>query len=654
MKTAALRLTDQVSQLPRVGPEVSKKLARLGIETLSDLLFHIPRRYEDWSTMTPVGSVYSGQLVTVRAKIDLIHNKRSPRKRMLVTEAVLSDDSGSIKAIWFQQPFLTRVLKPGQAYLFSGEVTENPFGLFLNNPAHEQLGTNGLKAVYPQTAGVTSKLLRQLANAALDQVVVHDEIPQEIRRQHDLVDLPQALRWLHQPQKLKQVDQAKRRLQYGELLRYQLRAQALRRERRDCLAPSIPFVEQVAKQFVANLPFSLTPGQRKAAWRILQDLALPQPMRRLLQGDVGSGKTVVAALAMAQAAHHGWQTVLLAPTEILAQQHFKSISSLLEPFGVDVTLATSGWDQSMEHQVFVGTHAVLQAGVEFKRLGVLVVDEEHRFGVNQRQTLVGRSGLDTAQPHVLSMTATPIPRTLALTVYGGMDVTYIPDKPAGRKPVQTVVRQPQDRKFTLDEIKSVTSQGQGVFVVCPLIHPSDVLGVSAAQAEARRLKMELPDVRLGVMHGRLKSEEKERLMQQFYQGELDVLVSTAVIEVGVDVPRATLMVIEGAERFGLAQLHQLRGRVGRSELVSRCILHPTPGSQATERLSILETTFDGYQLAEHDLRLRGMGELFGTKQSGTEEWLQFGLPEVQIVEEAQAMAQELWETQPELAKKLAK
>lgn len=662
MSSTALRLTDSVTQLPRVGPLVGKKLAKLELETIADLLFHIPKRYEDWTTLSPLGAVQPGTTVTVQGKIDLIHNKRSPRRHMMITEAVLTDASGSLKTIWFQQAFLTRVLKPGSTYLFSGEVEENQFGFFLNNPAHEPVGTAGFKAIYPQTAGVTSKLLRQLVNVALQQVVLVDEIPAEIRQQFDLIALSQAVRWLHQPQTLAEVMQAKRRLQFGELLRYQLRALGVRRERQEWNAPPIPFNEELAKQFVSHLPFTLTTGQRKAAWRILQDLEQGQPMRRLLQGDVGSGKTVVAALAMAQAVKAGWQTVLLAPTEILAQQHFKIISSLLSPFGVDTILATSGWDQDTDHQVFIGTHALLQPAVRFAHLGLLVVDEEHRFGVNQRQLLAKQSvnkdhPSTTADrfsgiPHVLSMTATPIPRTLALTVYGGVDVTYIPDKPVGRTPVITLIRQAGERAQTIQDIEGVVQQGQGVFVVCPLITPSDLLGVSSTQAEAKRLQTELPGKKIGVLHGRLKTEDKQQLMIDFHSGALDILVATAVIEVGVDVPRATLMVVEGAERFGLAQLHQLRGRVGRGTVAATCILHPSAGTPAPERLRILETTQNGYELAEHDLRLRGMGELFGTKQSGTEDWLQFGLPEVQLIEQSQQAAELLLGQQPELAKRL--
>ncbi|MEK7540562.1 MAG: ATP-dependent DNA helicase RecG [Patescibacteria group bacterium] len=645
MSAAALRLTDSVTQLPRVGPAVAKKLAKLEIETVGDLLFHIPRRYEDWSTLTPIGQLQAGTIATVTGKVELITNKRSPRKRVMVTEAVLSDPTGSIKVIWFQQAFLTKILKPGNTYLFSGEVTQNQFGLFLNNLAHEYMGSGGLKAVYPQTAGVTSKLLRQLVDHALHSVQVQDNFPPDLQAKYHLVPLDQAVRWLHQPEHLQQVEQAKRRLQFGELVRYQLRALRLRHERRGVLAPPIPFSESLAKQFVSHLPFQLTAGQRKAAWRILQEMERSEAMRRLLQGDVGSGKTVVAALAMAHAVQHGFQTVLLAPTEILAQQHSKTIRSLLEPLGCAVTLATSGWDQDTSGLVFVGTHALLQQKVEFQNLGLLVIDEEHRFGVDQRQALLWRSGLQGQQPHVLSMTATPIPRTLALTIYGGVDVTYLQEKPVGRLPVRTVVREPFQRGQTLQEIERAVAQGNGVFVVCPLISPSDLLGVSSAQAESKRLKVELPGKRIGVLHGRLSTLEKQQLMVDFHGGSLDILVSTTVIEVGVDVPRATLMIIEGAERFGLAQLHQLRGRVGRSSVASTCILHPTPGTQSLERLRLLETIQNGYQLAEHDLRLRGMGELFGTKQSGTEEWLQFGLPDLALVEEAQAAAQELWERQ---------
>lgn len=652
---SALRLTDAVTQLPRVGPSVAKKLALLEIESIADLLHHLPRRYEDWSTLTPLSQVDSnvGKILTVRGKIELINSKRSPRKHMLVTEALLSDSTGSLKAIWFQQPFLSKTLHSGQTYLFSGQVERNSFGIFLSNPGHEAAGFSGLRAIYPQTAGLTSKLLRQLIEVALQQVHIPEELPELFCKKYHLVTRSQALHLLHQPRHSSDVAVARRRLQFEELLRYQLRGLQLRSQCVELLAPAIPFSESVAKQFVAALPFQLTTAQRKAAWRILQDMQEVRPMHRLLQGDVGSGKTVVAALAMLQAIQHGFQTALLAPTEILAQQHAHTLTSLLGPFGQQVQLVTSGITPDMTQQVFVGTHALLQEKIDFQRLGLLVVDEEHRFGVNQRQQLVQRSGLKDAQPHVLSMTATPIPRTLALTVYGGVDVTYVLEKPAGRKAVATVVREPNERPHSIQDIGGAVAAGQGVFVVCPLINSSDALGVSSVQSETRRLKVELPGKRIGMLHGRLSSVEKQKLMDDFRGGSLDLLVSTAVIEVGVDIPRATLMVIEGAERFGLAQLHQLRGRVGRGVNSGTCILHPSAGIPAPERLRLLETTQSGYELAEHDLRLRGMGELFGTKQSGTEEWLQFGLPEIGMIELAQQAAVELWAEQPELALKLA-
>lgn len=660
--TKALRLTDSVTQLPRVGEVLARKLANLEIETVGDVLFHIPRTYEDWSTITAINTLVPNTTVTLLAEVELISNKRTARKRMMVTEALVKDETGSCKIIWFNQPFLTRMLQTGRSFLFSGDVQSNVFGEFLNNPAIESARSRpGLRAVYPQTAGVTSKMIRGLVDHVLAAVHVEDVLPADFLAQHGLLNLPQAVRYLHQPEHMAQAEQAKRRLQFEELLRYHARAIGMRRAQQSLRAPSIPFSESLAKEFVKSLPFTLTDGQRKAAWRILQDLEQPQPMHRLLQGDVGSGKTVVATMAMAHAAHHGFQAALLAPTEILAQQHGQSIAALLKPFGYTVALATSGgWEMlsgtgdPMEAQVYIGTHALIQKNVEFKKLGLVVVDEEHRFGVEQRTALIERGGLAGLVPHVLSMTATPIPRTLALTVYGGVDVSYLREKPAGRQVVQTFVKDPNQRPEVLAHMQTTIDKQEGIFVVCPLISSSDMLGVSSAEAEVKRLRRELPKARIGILHGRMSSEDKQTAMRAFRTGDIDILVSTAVVEVGVDIPRATVMVVEGAERFGLAQLHQLRGRIGRNDRPSTCFLHPTRGSEAYERLHVLETIQDGYQLAEQDLRLRGMGELFGTKQSGTEEWLQFGLPSLEMVEEAHAAAEGLWDINPTLAKTLAK
>lgn len=669
-------LNTPIKDLGPIGRRCAKALGSIGLKTAEDLLWHLPSRYEDFRETRGLAEAGS-EPVTVRVRIDMIRSRRSPRKRMLLTEATVSDDTGSAKAVWFRQPFITRVLKPGDEVMLSGRVQERSWGLEMTSPTYEKVTGEGesvhtgrLVPVYPLTGTVTAKQLRALIHSVLSCVDDMEETldPETVSRL-GLMSLPEAMHAVHRPSSESEVRRADRRIRFEELFRTQIRGEWARRELGERRSPEIPFDETVAKTFVGGLPFTLTDDQKKVSWRIMQDMASGASMQRLVEGDVGSGKTAVAAFVMRQVAAAGYGSVYLAPTEILASQHAVTLSKLLgSELSIGLLTRTSssefrdGSEEPLSKTVFrnrlaggefhvtVGTHALLEEKLAYGRTGLLVVDEQHRFGVGQRHALLARLEHGGLAPHFLSMTATPIPRTLSLAMYGDVGFSALRQMPAGRKEVETIIVDEEGRSVMYDRIREEISKGHKAFVVCPLIEPSDALGVKSAQEELDRLRFDaFPDLEIGLLHGKLKGEEKREVMERFAEGDLPIVVSTTVVEVGVDVPKATVMVIEGAERFGLAQLHQLRGRVGRSDRPSVCFLAPSSmGPNAVARLEGFAEARDCFDIAELDLQLRGPGDIFGDSQSGFLDLKRFDPTDLTTVREAKEAAAEIFEKDPHL------
>ena len=648
-----------VAELGYLGARLSKKLRGMGIATAGDLLRHLPFRYEDLSRTAPLSGP-SDAPVTVRARVDLIRTRRSAKRKMLLTEATVSDEAGTAKVVWFRQPFIAKMLRPGERVLLSGKLESTPWGLEMINPAYEKesgaspVHTGRLVPVYSVSGELTPKQLRAVLHAALPAAELAEEtLAESLRRAHGLLPIGEALRAIHFPESMEAAEAADRRFRFEELFFFQLRGAWARRALEKKRAAVIPFDEASTRAFVGSLPFALTGDQKRVIWRILQDLGSGRPMSRLVEGDVGSGKTVVAAMAMHACALVGHKSLLMAPTEVLAEQHHATVSRLLSGTPFRAALRTAS--RKDEHEgaaIVIGTHALLSRGFAPKHVALVVVDEQHRFGVGQRQDLLQRlpEGDDGETPHFLSMTATPIPRSLALALYGDVDFSALKEMPPGRRPVETFLLGERDRKAMLAHVREEAAAGRKTFVVCPLIEPSDTLGVKSAEEEVERLRAELPELEIGLLHGKMKADAKRETMAAFAHGPLTVLVSTTVIEVGVDVPSATVMIIEGAERFGLAQLHQLRGRVGRSSLPSRCYLAPSHAApQALERLRAFTRAADCFELSELDLRFRGPGSLFGEDQSGFADLQRFRPGDTALIEETKAAVQALMADDPDLA-----
>ncbi len=638
------KLNQEVRYIKGIGVAKAKDFARLEIVTLKDVLFDFPFRHDDLSESATISQLKSGQKVTIRATVSLITNRKSKNnRRMIITEAILEDGTGQVKAMWFHQGFLTKVLRPGVVISLSGKV-DDKYGLSFVNPTYEVIGkqkttkhTGRILPVYALAGGITQKMRRMLAETAIDAMNDLPEwLPEEIIKREGFVSLQDAIRSMHFPSSKKDLERATTRLKFDEFFLHQILHAKARRELLQQKASKVKFQEDIIKDAVKRLPFALTAAQKKATWAIIKDMDRVQPMNRLLEGDVGTGKTIVAALAALNASHGGWQTAFLAPTEILAEQHATNLEKL---FGHEMRVAlftrtkrrVSGNEVTKKQMLdalangkidlAIGTHALLSEHVLFNRLGLIVVDEQHRFGVKQRKALKDREGDGDGIPHLLSMTATPIPRSLALVMYGDLDRSLLDEYPAGRKKIETFIVEKLKEEPYYEKMREEMDAGRQVFVVCPIIEESDALGVNSVNEVFRDFEDgPFRAYNIGMLHGKLKQQEKDEVMQRFVRGELDMLVSTTVVEVGVDVRNATVMFIEGAERFGLAQLHQLRGRVGRGDHQSYCFLHPTGdlGELARKRLKAVVATQNGFVLADKDLELRGPGNIFGTEQSGFE------------------------------------
>ncbi len=851
--TDMLTLDTAVEDVPKIGPAYQKKLKKLGINHVRDLLYYFPQRYDDFSNIIPISQARQGNVVCVQGRIIAVEASKSVRKWMNIITITIEDETGTINATWFNQPYLAQSLKQDDTVCLAGKVSLNQDGLFLNSPAHERLGefsenedlvhTGRIVPVYAETKGLTSRWLRYIIKPLLIQFheVMPESLPEELLEKHKFLPINEALWQVHFPESFEAADAAKARFSFEELLVIQLsvlkeRAKLLQRQ-----APQCPIDEKLMQDFVASLPFTLTDSQKQCAWQILKDMEKTAPMSRLLEGDVGSGKTVVAAMAALSAIKNNHQVAFMAPTEILAKQHYKGLQKMLEKFEVTVGLLTSKerflGGKEVTKKTFItelkqgtinlviGTHAIISKGIEFNNLALVVLDEQHRFGVNQRMALVSRStqintqidaddnekeflyadltykvrgaifdvyntlgsgqkeviyqraleeklktdGLifereklvpisyngkkigtyqpdfiiedkiilelkalsfigptekkqawsylkgssyklaflvnfgpklaieriifDVARnqrtsafhqresakemrvPHLLSMTATPIPRTLALTIYGDLDLSLIKEMPKDRKPIKTIIVEPNDRQVAYDFIAKEVKEGKGVFVICPKIEARsleveagmtnssralsrvegfvpqnysfglDTTQVKSVTEEYEKLSKDIfPDFNVTMMHGRMKPAEKEKIMVDFKNGEIDILISTSVVEVGVDVPRATVMMIEGAERFGLAQLHQFRGRVGRSNMQSYCFLFTTSPDQLNrKRLKALVESNNGFELAQKDLEIRGPGQLYGTDQWGLPDMAMEGISNIFLVEKTRAAAKGILE-----------
>jgi len=749
-----LSLKTPIEKLPLVGPAYVKKLHRVGIETAGDLLFYFPFRYDDFSDVKKISEVELGEVVSVIGKIVDIQNIRTRKRKMSLTEALIEDDSGLIKAIWFNQPYLTRNLRNGINVSLSGKVVYAQDGFQISNPSYELLGsgqslhTARLVPIYHETEGLSSKWIRAHMKSVLKLASeVEEFLPSSIVKNQNLLSLSEAVLQIHFPDDEESAKNAKRRLAFDELFLIQLYMMMQKKKWQENKGVKIEFDKKIGKEikdFIENLPFRLTNAQRISAWNVIKDFEKNKPMNRLLEGDVGSGKTLVALISALAVIKSGYQVAFMAPTEILARQHFKeavrrfseihtpnpsqegnlvdgsivatspvelemqnlqmrihSPFGTMEPSKINPLLRGVGREANgvckialltgSESKIFqgekieesskqkllekiktgkinllIGTHSLIQKKVEFHNLAFSIIDEQHRFGIEQRGKLQNeivniKDGLKTV-PHLLSMTATPIPRTLALTVYGDLDLSILDEMPKGRQKIITKLVAPANRTLAYKFIAEQVQKGRQVFVICPLIEESDVLEVRSATEEYEKLSKTIyKNFSIGLLHGKMKSKEKEKVMQKFSQGEIDILVSTSVVEVGIDIPNASVMMIEGSDRFGLAQLHQFRGRVGRGEHQSFCFLFTDSTAVKThQRLKALIKSDNGFELAEQDLKIRGPGELVGIRQSGLPDLAMASLTDFELIKIVRAEAEELIEEDnklskyPKLANKLKK
>ncbi len=666
-------LNSPVTTITGVGASMAKKLAQLGITTINDLLLHFPRRYEDFSKLIPINRLEYGDEVTAIGTIKSIVTHPTKNPKVEITEAVLTDGTGFLRLTWFNQKYLENTITPEMQIVVSGKIERYLGRLVINNPEwekleKEQLHTNRIVPVYSLTADVKQRSLRNLIYKAVSYWAprIEDYMPQEILQNAGLIDLSTAMLQIHFPDSMEELELAQQRIAFDEIFLLQMGVLQQKREWQSNKASVLDVPDQWLDEQIEKIPFSLTQAQKRVVREIKEDLASGVPMNRLLQGDVGSGKTIIAALASAIVYQNGAQVAVLAPTSILAEQHYNTLKrilscesdSALQMMGENAIKLLIGDTpekekteiieslSSGEIKVLIGTHAILEEPVQFNNLQLAVIDEQHRFGVKQRATLRMKGD----NPHLLVMTATPIPRSLALTIYGDLDVSVLDEMPVGRQVIQTHVLHPIERERAYSLIRSQIEHGYQAFIVYPLIEEGENENSKAAVSEYERLKEHIfSNDRLGLLHGRMKQEEKDAIMTAFRDGQYDILVSTTVIEVGVDVPNATVMLIEGANRFGLAQLHQLRGRVGRGDAKSYCILIPeTQDAVENERLAVMSATNDGFLLAEQDLNQRGPGEFLGTRQSGYSNLKIAKLTDVKLIEKARHFSRELFDHDPDL------
>jgi ATP-dependent DNA helicase RecG len=663
-------LSASLTVLQGVGPRHAESLASLGMNDLGDMLYYFPRRYEDYSQLKPIKSLFYGDVVTVLGTVQSVHTRPIRAGKSSIVEVIISDGTGSIRISFFNQPWVANRLKQGNAISVSGKIDQYLGRLVMNSPDWEPIEVENLHTarivpIYPLTEKITQKWLRQIMNQVVSQwaPVVVDALPEKVKLSARLVSLSEALMQVHFPVSQDRLKAARERLGFDEIFYLQMGVLRQKRDWKAVEARRFSVSTEWLGERLTSLPFALTSAQQKTLEEIRVDLDSGKPMNRLVQGDVGSGKTVVAALGAAIVIQAGAQAAIMAPTSILAEQHYRNFTSLLAGDGKvmnqgEIRLLAGSTPEAEKEAIrqgladgsiklVIGTHAVIEAPVQFKDLQFIVIDEQHRFGVEQRKELRSKG----TNPHLLVMTATPIPRSLALTVFGDLDVSVIDEMPVGRKPVNTYVLRPQERERAFTMIRGQIKDGRQAFIVYPLIDESEKLDVRAAVDDFETLSKEIfPDLKLGLLHGRMRPAEKDDVMMKFRDGEYDILVSTTVVEVGVDVPNSTVMLIEGADRFGLAQLHQLRGRVGRGADQAYCLLIPThDDATENERLQAMAHTNSGFELADLDLKIRGPGEFLGTRQAGFASSLKMAsITDVTLIEKARAQAQALFERDPYL------
>lgn len=657
-----ISLYSALSALKGCEPKTIKQLNKLGISHVFELINYLPKRYLNFGPTKLISQIPDSGLTRIMGRIDLIANRRSFKKRIIITEALVKDKSGSIKVLWFNQPFTIKNLEPGDVVSLAGKIGQSYGQSILLSPQYEKItGKKSLSLpmaeivpVYGLSGTLTQKQIRNYLSQTTDIIKnIPEWLPKNIITKLNLPALNNSIYEAHFPQTESQALEAKKRLSFDQLFIHQLKTYSQRKHQSILKAPKIFFQEEAILKLIKSLPFSLTANQKKASWDIIKDLDNERPMQRIVQGDVGSGKTVVAAIAALNVAMTGKQTLIMAPTEILAKQHYESFTKLLKDFKPPIGLLTSSVKKkdkqkiAKESLIIIGTSALIQDGLEYNDPALAIVDEQHRFGVGQRKKL--KQAQENFGLHFLSLSATPIPRSLALSIYGELDISIIKEKPQGRKAIKTLVIKEEQREKLYGFIKKEVANKKQVYIICPLVEDSDNFEAKSAKAEQSRLEKEIfPDLNVGLLHGQMKNNEKNQIMEDFINNKIQILVSTSVVEVGMDNPNATIMFIEGAERFGLAQLHQFRGRVGRGQDQSYCFLSPSPDSKNNKRLKAMEKNDDGFELAKIDLKHRGSGSLYGLEQSGFKELEIATLFDYQFLQESAKEAEKIINTDPEL------
>lgn len=626
-----INLNTSLLDVRGVGPKTGEALAAAGLRTVRDMIEFLPRTYEDYEGVEAIANIKPGK-VTIRARAENVSNRYARRNLVITTATLVDNNDDKVQATWFNQPYRKQQLESGEEFYFSGEFSLKNRRYQITSPTCQAVRglpvtSDRIVPVYSVRAGLKPALTKKIMAELKPLITMLPEtLPPDIVADAQMISHGDAVKEMHFPTSRDRLGEARRRLAFEELFLLILAAKMNRNANQRLKGYKIKFDQPKIKDFVAKLPFDLTPVQRRSAWEIFQDFEKPVPMNRLLQGDVGSGKTVVAAMAAYQAAIAGYQTAIMVPTEVLATQHAATLDGLLSPMGIKIALLTGSVkgkarEELLAHlgdgevQVIVGTHALFQPIIKFHKLGFVVIDEQHRFGVKQRQELLSKTN-DQALPHLLAMTATPIPRSLQLTIFGDLDVSTLDQLPKGRQEIKTKIVLPNNRQPIIDTVNAELKAGRQVYYIARLIAETSTSEKTSAEALYKKVLKTYPGYKVGILHGKMPAESKDHVMRQFENHEIDILVSTTVVEVGVDVPNATVMVIENADQFGLAQLHQLRGRVGRGQHQSYCFLVQSDSKPPTKRLREVEQSNDGFHLAEVDLQLRGAGEIYGTAQHG--------------------------------------